>query len=55
MTIQNTDLQTAKNHGKVKTVKVGKFSYCQGTVVWERDGLACVRAFSSEHIGVPIS
>jgi hypothetical protein len=55
MTIQNTDFQSKKNNGKLKTVQVGKFSYCQGTVIWERDGLACVRAFSSDHIGVPIS
>jgi hypothetical protein len=51
MSTQNVSNPTMQNIGMLKTVQVGKFMYCQGTVVWEHEGVARVQVFSTEHVG----
>ncbi|SNR59510.1 hypothetical protein [Puniceibacterium sediminis] len=42
---------TGGHQEKVACVRTGAFSTAQGKLVWERNGLACVQAFSQQFIG----
>jgi hypothetical protein len=51
MTQNHPETSTLSSIDTIKTVRIGKFAYCQGTLVWEHGNLACVRSFSKEFVG----
>ncbi len=42
---------TPVNHARMVCVRTGAFSTAQGSLVWERNGIACVQVFSQQVVG----